>query len=65
METLEIVRIVAEAVGVLAITFLSSKTFKYRAVLVQIIEAAKDIKITEAEFQKIVDAIKAEIWPKA
>ena len=64
MEKLELIRIIAEGVGVLAIAFLSSKTFKYRAVILEIIEAAKDVKITEAEFQKIVDAIKAEIWPK-
>jgi hypothetical protein len=64
MEKLELIRIVAEGVGVILLAFLGNKTFKYRAVLLEIIKAAKDVKVTETEFQAIVDAIKAEIWPK-
>lgn len=64
MDKIEIIRVVVEVVAGLAIWFLSTKSFKYKAVLEEIIKAAKDLKITEAEFQAIVDKAKAEVFPK-
>jgi hypothetical protein len=64
METFEIIRILAETIGGLALIFLGGKYFRYKEIIIMIIEAAKDVKITEEEFQSIIDRIKAQIWPK-
>ena len=64
MEKLEIVRIIIEVVGTLALGFLANKTFKFKDALTKLIAAAKDQVVTEAEFQEIVDAIKKDIYGK-
>lgn len=46
-----------------AVAILSAiKAFKFKEALVTLIDAAKDAKITEEEFQSIVDAIKKDIY---
>ncbi len=62
MEKLELIRLVAEGVGFVALSVLANKTFRFKGILVKIIEAAKDAKITEEEFQGIVDEVKKEIY---
>jgi len=62
MEKIEIIRVAFEVVGTLVIAYLSAKTFKYKDSLTAIIEAAKDARVTEDEFQKIVDVVKKDIY---
>jgi len=62
MEKTEIMRIAAEAVGFILLTWLGTKAFKYKDIIVKVIEAAKDTKVTEAEFQGIIDEVKKEIY---
>jgi hypothetical protein len=62
MEKIEIIRLLAEVVAFALIAFLGGKTFKYKDSLVTIIRSAKDAKITEAEFQEIVDAVKKDTF---
>jgi len=64
MEKIEIARIVIEIVGTALIGFLASKTFKFKDSLTRIIAAAKDARVTETEFQEIVDAIKKDLYGK-
>ncbi len=61
---IETIRIIVEVVGVLLLTFVTSKTFRYKDIAVKLIEAAKDMKVTEQEFQAIVDEVKKEIYGK-
>lgn len=60
--TPEIVRIIFEVLGLIILTLTASKTFKYKEIIVTLVESAKDAKITEDEFQKIVDEVKKEIY---
>jgi hypothetical protein len=62
METFEIIRLIGEGIAAIALFILSRKTIKYKNIIVEIINAAKDWQITEQEFQKIVDAIRREIY---
>jgi len=64
METFEMIRILAEAVGGLLVIFLGGKYFRFKDIIITTINAAKDAKVTEEEFQQIIDKIKAEIYPK-
>jgi hypothetical protein len=62
MEKIEIFRLIAEVAGFALLTFFAAKTFKYKDSLTAIIKAAKDLRVTEKEFQEIVDAIKKDIY---
>jgi len=61
MEKMEILRIVIEVVAMILVAFLASKTFKFKDALTTLINAAKDGKVTEEEFQNIVDDIKKDL----
>ncbi len=62
MEKFEIIRIAAEAVGFILLAWLGTKAFRFKDIIVKIIEAAKDTKVTEEEFQGIIDEVKKEIY---
>jgi hypothetical protein len=62
MDKVELFRLVLELVAGGLVIFLASKNFKFKEALVKVIEAAKDGKVTEEEFQGIVDEVKKEIY---
>lgn len=62
MEKLEIIRISLEVASVLFVAFFGGKMFRYKNVILAIINAAKDAKITEDEFQGIIDEVKKEVY---
>lgn len=64
METIELIRVLAETGGGLLLIFLGGKYFRFKDIIITTIKAAQDAKITEEEFQSIIDKIKAEIYPK-
>jgi hypothetical protein len=65
---MDIVRIVFEIVaagGLLILGLDKLADFKYKDALKKILIAAKDKKVTEEEFQGIVDELKRVIWGDA
>lgn len=62
MEKTELIRIAIEIVGSFLLVYLASKTFKFKDSLSAIISAAKDAKVTEEEFQNIIDKVKKDIY---
>lgn len=60
--TFEIVRIVLEVIGTILLFFIGNKSFKFKDALATLIDAAKDGKVTEEEFQNIVDDIKKDLY---
>ncbi len=64
MTKLEIIATIWSAVSSFALIYITGKSFKYKDIIAKIIEAAKDARITEPEFQGIIDEVKKEIWPK-
>jgi len=62
MEKFEIIRIAVEAVGFILIVWLGGKSFRFKDILVKVVDAAKDSKVTEEEFQGIIDEVKKEIY---
>ena len=64
MEKFDIIRTAFEIIGAGVISFLGHKTFKFKDIIIKLITAAEDGKVTEEEFQEIVDEVKEEIYPK-
>jgi len=62
MEKTQLIIISVGIVSLLFNVFLATKTFKFKDALWSLILAAKDGKVTEAEFQEITDNIKKEIY---
>lgn len=62
METLEILRLVVELLAGVVLFVLSRKTIRYKNIIVKIIEAAKDLRVTEQEFDDIINEIRREIY---
>lgn len=62
METLEILRLVVELLAGVVLFVLSRKTIRYKNIIVKIIEAAKDLRVTEQEFDDIINEIRHEIY---
>lgn len=62
MEKMEILRISLEVASVVLSAFFAGKMFRYKNVILEILNAAKDGKVTEQEFQGIIDEVKKEIY---
>jgi len=62
MSTFEIITTIWASVASFALIYITGKSFKYKDIIAKIIEASKDAKITEVEFQGIIDEVKKEIW---
>jgi hypothetical protein len=64
MEIVELLRVVLETAGIFALIFLAGKYFRFKGIIVKLISASEDTKITESQFQDIIHTIKVELWPK-
>jgi hypothetical protein len=65
MDILRIILEIVAAGGLLILGLDKLADFKYKAALSKLLIAAKDKKVTEEEFQGIVDELKRVIWGDA